>query len=551
MEYKISKFDLLIKGGNKPIEEVLEKCYEKEQILNKKIKEMNKEIIKLKEEQNKVNKIKIEYEKCMNKLNNDIYQFSQKKEEFEKFRKNELIKIKNNKKNIISESKIIKEIKNKNQELINKSKKDKEIIDKLTQQVNKLQIRQKEKNLNMSAIKERKYKSPDNKINLSGSKSNLMNRLNTQYKTHTHKLSENKNNNNLLCHSIDDKKLKEKINVSMKRNKTSNNKNHNILSKSLIPKENEIIIDPYNKTSIQNESSVNLSLSQKILETSNNNIKNKKENKNERLLFSPIACKTSIGFGLRKISIKLNNSPKLNSRLERKIYENNYENQVINTNIEEKEENKKNNNCAMNNIFSTENKKKYNIRLRKQKKSKKEMLNNSENNAKNRIKKNISKKKNNKEEYDFVIPKKYLNKEYKLIKTIKGNDKIINMYSNDKKEIVFNNGIKKEIYKNEHQIIYFTNGDMKQIFSDGKISYFYNDSKNVETILNNGTKIYKLKNGQIEKHFPDGTKLIIFKDDTEKYIYNDGSEETYFSEGFVNKDKDKEIIFEKTLEEDN
>ena len=152
------------------------------------------------------------------------------------------------------------------------------------------------------------------------------------------------------------------------------------------------IIDPYNKTSIQNESSVNLSLSQKILETSNNNLKNKKENKNERLLFSPIACKTSLGFGLRKISIKLNNSPKLNSRIERKIYENNYENQVINTNIEEKEENKKNNNCAMNNIFSTENKKKYNIRLRKQKKSKKEMLNNSENNAKNRIKKNISKK---------------------------------------------------------------------------------------------------------------------------------------------------------------
>ena len=36
----------------------------------------------------------------------------------------------------------------------------------------------------------------------------------------------------------------------------------------------------------------------------------------------------------------MNNSPKLNSRIERKIYENNYENQVINTNIEEKEEKK-------------------------------------------------------------------------------------------------------------------------------------------------------------------------------------------------------------------
>jgi len=307
-----------------------------------------------------------------------------------------------------------------------------------------------------------------------------------------------------------------------------------------------------NKTN-QNESSGNLSISQRLLENSIYNIKNKKENKSERILFSPRACKTSIGFGLRKISIKLNNSPKQNMRLQRKIYENKqYENQVINTNSEEKEElNEKNNN-----IFLTENKKKFNIRLKKQNKNSKDNLNNSANiNTKDRIKNkmiNKNKKKDNKEEYDFIIPKKYTNKEYKLIKSIKGNDKTINIYSNDKKEIIFNNGIKKEIYnKNEHQIIYFTNGDIKQIFSDGKISYFYKNSKKVETTLNNGTKIYKLKNGQIEKHFPDGTKLIIFNDDTEKYIYNDGSEETYFSDGFVQKDKNKDIIIEKTLEEDN
>ena len=123
----------------------------------------------------------------------------------------------------------------------------------------------------------------------------------------------------------------------------------------MIPKENEFLNDHYQKTNIQNESSVNLSTSQKILETSNNNIK-KKENNNESLLFSPIACKTSIGFGLRKISIKLNNSPKQNSRLERKIYENNYENQVINTNIEEKDNS---NNCVMNKIFLHENKRMF------------------------------------------------------------------------------------------------------------------------------------------------------------------------------------------------
>ena len=66
-----------------------EKYDEKEKILNKKIKEMNKEIIKLKEEQNKINKVKLEYDKLMIKLNNDLYQFNQKKEEFEKYKKKE------------------------------------------------------------------------------------------------------------------------------------------------------------------------------------------------------------------------------------------------------------------------------------------------------------------------------------------------------------------------------------------------------------------------------------------------------------------------------
>ena len=578
IEFQISNFNFELKCVNKSIEEAVEKCNEKENLYTKKIKELNKEIIKLKEEQNKISKIKLEYEKCMAKLNNDIYQFGQKKEEFEKFRKNELLKIKSNKKNIIIESKTIKEIKMKNQELINKSKKDKEIIEKLKQQINKLQ-----NNQNINLIKERKYKSPDNRKpkNLSESKSNLMHRINTQYRTNTHKITEennisyiNNNNNNILCNSIDFNNIKEKRNISLRKN--------NITNKNLLPKENEILNNIYNKTA-QNESSINLSISQKMFENINNNIKPKRDNKNEILLFSPVTCKTSIGFGLKKLSIKLNNTPKQNLRMQRKIYENKqYENQVINTYSEEKEEsnkipliintneNNKNNltkenkiknnirkvtnNNEANNIFLPENKKKYNVKLKRKNKIKTEILNYSANNAKNGMKSKIVNKKlnaNKKDEYDFIIPKKYLNKEYKLIKSIKEKDKTINIYSNDKKEILFNNGIKKEIYKNEHQIIYFPNGDMKQIFSDGKISYFYNDSKNVETTLNNGTKIYKLKNGQIEKNFPDGTKLIIFNDETEKYIYNDGSEETYFSDGFVQKDKNKDIIIEKTLEEDN
>ena len=368
---------------------------------------------------------------------------------------------------------------------------------------------------------------------------------------------------------IDDKN-KEKINILLKRNNTNNAKNLNVISKNIIQKENDIPSKIYNKTNQNESSSGYLSISQRILDTSiSKNKKQRKENKNERLLFSPIACKTSIGFGLKKISIKLNNSPKQNMRLQRKIYENKqYENHVINTNPEEETneniinintnqkandniiKNKENSDYnTFNNLLLSKNKKKLNMKLRR---NKKEILNKSANNSKNKIKSNIlntSKNKINKEEYDFIIPKKYTNKEYKLIKSQKEGDKIINIYSNDKKEIIYNNGMKKEIYKNEHQIIYYPNGDIKQIFSNGKISYLYKDSKIVQTTLNNGIKVYKLNDGQIEKHFPDGTKLIIFNDDTEKYIYNDGSEETYFSEGFVKKNKD--VILEKTLEEDN
>ena len=575
VEYEISKYNLTIKGVNKSLDDLVQKYNEKEQILNKKIKEMNKEIIKLKEEQNKLSKIKSEYEKYNTKLNNDIYQFSQKRDEFEKYRKSELIKIKNNKKNILLESKNIKEIKNKNQELINKSKKDKEIIENLKNKINKLQLKQKEnkENNNMIIINDKKYKSPNSRTssNLSESKLNLMKRINTQYKTHTHQLFDKNNTtniksiNNIFCNSIDDKLLeKESTYLSLNRN-TKNN---------IAQKDNEHASTLYNKTN-QNESSGFLSISQRILDNSNNNIKQRKENKNERLLFSPIACKTSIGFGLKKITIKLNNSPKQKMRLQKRIYENEQTDncQILNTNpkieniikTEAKQNDNINNNNIINenqtknrninnynslsNIFLKENKKSNNIKIRKQN-NKKEILNKSANNSKNKLRNkiiNINKNKIPKDEYDFIIPKKYLNKDYKLIRSIKDNEKITNTYTNDKKEIIYNNGTKKEIYKNEHQIIFYPNGDIKQIFSDGKSSFFNKETKMVKTNLSNGTKIFRYKNGQIEKHFPDGTKLII-NNEKEKYIYNDGSEETYFSDGI---DKNKDIIIEKTLEEDN
>ena len=71
-------------------------------------------------------------------------------------------------------------------------------------------------------------------------------------------------------------------------------------------------------------------------------------------------------------------------------------------------------------INSPENTKKEKIKF-KRKKNRRDILNKSaNNNSKNKIEK---------KEYDFIIPKKYLNKEYKLNNTIKESDKIINIYS--------------------------------------------------------------------------------------------------------------------------
>ena len=47
--------------------------------------------------------------------------------------------------------------------------------------------------------------------------------------------------------------------------------------------------------------------------------------------------------------------------------------------------------------------------------------------------------------------------------------KIINIYSNNKLEVIFKSGVKKEIFEDGFQIVNFTNGDLKQIFPDGKI----------------------------------------------------------------------------------
>jgi hypothetical protein len=69
--------------------------------------------------------------------------------------------------------------------------------------------------------------------------------------------------------------------------------------------------------------------------------------------------------------------------------------------------------------------------------------------------------------YDLILSEKYHPKDptkYRLVKEEKLLDnKIINFYENDKREIIFTSGNKKEIYSDGYQITFFRNKDIKQV----------------------------------------------------------------------------------------
>ena len=150
------------------------------------------------------------------------------------------------------------------------------------------------------------------------------------------------------------------------------------------------------------------------------------------------------------------------------------------------------------------------------------------------------------ENFDLVFPDKYHKNEYILLKTENGNDgKIIKYYNNDKKEIIFKSGVRKEVFGDGYIIVYFNNGDLKQIFPNQKTVYYFNEAKTIQTTYPDKLQVFKFENGQIEKHYPDGTKQIAFPDGSLRYILPDGYEETYYLDGKVQKiDKNGVITLE-------
>lgn len=130
--------------------------------------------------------------------------------------------------------------------------------------------------------------------------------------------------------------------------------------------------------------------------------------------------------------------------------------------------------------------------------------------------------------YSLYFPSIYKS-EKKLLKQEKLQDnKIVNFYDNDVREVIFPSGLYKEIHPDGYQLVNFPNNDVKQLFPDGRMIYFFFESKTVQhTIPSENIKVFKFSNGQIEKHFDNDTKEILFPNGIIKYITENGSERSY------------------------
>ena len=498
----------------------------KEKLIQKKIKELNSEIIKFREEKAKIIKLKLEYEKIQTKLMNDVQQFNYKKAEFEKYRNEELNKIKIEKKKLIIENKNINNIKFQNQSFSMIIKKDKETIENLKKQILEYQhlLKQKEKedknnnrisvgrkngiinnnkrldemkfdNIKKTKREKRNHSSENIKINKYNKNhenflyqtDNLIN-IRNDIEKNTKKISDELDLNELsdqynnfsdtYFNNINElnKASETNDNFYNYENKVLNLSNDNnealginIENKKLNfeqMKKNQInnINDEYKLENSDNDDVIltkkDLTSPERFFTNINNNRINKikKENqiihkKNLKNEINAPKNITSKSFGNKKKS-----KDKI-KKLDKKIQKYNTVTRI--TGLKKTLENNTNPiNMKMNN---SNNSSTFNKTLNKSYKS-------SINKIQNKIKSKKEEKNINDNEI-FNIPQKYLKKDYILIKTMSSEGKIINIYSNNKLEVIFKSGVKKEIFEDGFQIVNFTNGDLKQIFPDGKIIY--------------------------------------------------------------------------------
>ena len=515
----------------------------KEKIIEEKLKVLNDETLKFREERNKVNELKKEYEKLQDKLFKDIDDFTKKKEEFEKFKQNEINNINKERKNMLLDSKLMINSQNQNKSLELEIKKNEETIAQLKMQINELQLIIKNKDTEIKNLK------------------NIINERNVYRKTHTlSKLKEIKiDDNNKNIYSLDKKNNSfkilndnEKINdiynsntfKFKKLNIVKNNKNNSSISNnsSILGQKNSCRLFKKIKSNKDNKikdfySSHAMNEDTSKLNFSNSNLLNNKSS----IIFNPTINRNDNHdiISCNKIYLKSesnnnfninykNNNTKIETIKSIKstyIINNNninytlknYQNKTIANNnkfanpIQCKLKKNLKNTIKIKNEFMNKklNQKLYNINT-SYSKSDIDKKNNSivQNKNKNNEQNNFKEQNNN---YDFIIPEKYMQidmKNNKISKLLNMNGNNVAFYSNNKKEITYPDGMKHIIYDDNHQIIYYNNGDMKQIFNNGKVVYYNNSEQKVETLYENGIKIVKYKNGEMERFLCDDKENI-------------------------------------------
>ena len=644
----------------------------KEQLINEKIKELNDEIIKFKEETNKVTLLKEEYEKMQEKLLKEIKEFNIKKQ----------ISPKNFKGSSQSEAKLIMSITQHNQSLIMNNNKKKETIKLLRERIYELENIIKAKN-NTELTNRKNIFKKINSINNNNNNGDKNFYASEHFNIFTKKkINLKKKNNDSYVLKKARINLKKKLSNSFEKIKKNKNNNNEIINQTLNNNINKIIHD--------NKSLVKSNNNKKVMNASYNHQNIKNTILNSKIPYNNINVNNNIfkkfGFNANsnrnankktnlntnKNIIGLNIPNNLNQRLINNINKVKNDNEVIHTNLNiyekliNKEREKERNNKKVNinsereighkkvikeiktetldknknekekkycsNMHLLENKTTKNKKWQKshgknlimnrlelktdifKNKSNINILSSFKNKSKNHSKKkkginsvrplirNTTNTKNKKTEenikthmkeinnsldnkdinketilntindnsdfedenetdvnnkYDFIIPEKYKNNKGELVNTMDTDGKIINIYSSNKKQIIFKSGVIKEIYPDGYQLVYFPNGDMKQKFvgEEEKIIYYYSETNTVQTTFKNGLNVFKFSNGQIEKHYNDGSKFIIYTNGMRKRITKSGKEKLIMPEKQNqqedNTKNDKEIEINKEKHNNN
>ena len=498
-------------------------------IIKQKIDELNCEINKYKEERNNANKIKKQYEKLNSQLIADIEILNRQKEEFENYKIKEMEKIRSQREKNLSDNKLVKNLKNENELLNKKLQKYKEIIDSLKIKMSKYQ--------NKNSLQEKINKNRKNMIDeidfLNNKNKQKINRNKSEIAIKYENNKDNKISN--ITKKRSDNSIKDTYNT-IKNNK-SNNKNsyvmkqENYYDKSNSNKKNEIKIITEVNFAHKNKTYED----QFQLDSLKNKVNNFKNNlqfqKNSDLNILTQEQYDDIISLINDSSYSINKTDITSSPKRLKSNEINIKEDMMRGSGRKKVICKSKSNIDLKN----NNNSKYQFRYLAQKKCNKK--NNSDDISKNELKdlkeQLLIEDKLTLEEYDFKIPEKYKNKKYTLIKTVENDEKKINIYNDDKREIFFPSGVRKEIFNDGYQIVHFVNGDIKQNFPDGKSVYYFNEAKTVQTTFNNGVLVFKFGNNQLERHYPDGKKQILFPDGSERLILSNGYEETHYKDGSV------------------